>query len=277
MIIDDHVQKQKSRGIACKTKSECMSTFLWNKNVQSPWDITTKGQYDLSILVQSGWNEASGISINISKWRKNTVKGITKPSDDMTDHETTSVSLYLNTPTSSNVRSHMQRQPTSYLTRQRRSREDTSPDFNFGVDTITQLEYKVLDEHRQHSLPKQNPRQKLVATTYHACPVSTHLEFRHGEILSQACPWPIDEREQVTMSLNFFRLGGDPILTVGILEPPAWSKHFGIFTPKCGRTVHGFYRDRNQSAFGDREAIYKLSRFRSNGLREGDHVIFDGL
>ena len=79
------------------------------------------------------------------------------------------------------------------------------------------------------------------------------------------------------MSLNFFRLGRYPTLTVCVLEPSTRSKDFRVLTPNCGGAVHGFNRDRNQRTFGDGQAVDQLARFRADGFRERDDIVIDGL
>ena len=96
-------------------------------------------------------------------------------------------------------------------------------------------------------------------------------------MLAQARPRPIDEREQVPMSLDFFRPGRNLILTVHIPEPSTGSEDFAVLTPECGRAIHAFHRNSHASAFSDREAVNQLTGFREDGLREWDDVIFRGL
>jgi hypothetical protein len=105
----------------------------------------------------------------------------------------------------------------------------------------------------------------------------THFELGHRKILPQTHPRPIPKGKQVSMPLNFFRLGRYPILTVSVLEPSTWPEDFGVLTPKRGGAVHGLHRDRNQRAGGDRQAVDQLTTLRVYGFREWNDIIFDGL
>jgi len=104
--------------------------------------------------------------------------------------------------------------------------------------------------------------------------LTTYLKLRQREILPQTRPRSIHKGEHVSMSLNFFRLGRYPTLTVCVLEPSTWSKDFSILTPNCGGTVHGCHRNHNQSTFGDVQAVDRLAGFRANGFGERDDIIF---
>ena len=132
------------------------------------------------------------------------------------------------TPTSGNIWSHTQRQFASHLTCNRGSRKQTSPDFDLGTDTITQLKDIVLDKNRQHRLPNRTPSEESTVTT------PTHLEFRHREVLPQTRSRSIPKGKQVPIPLNFFRFGGR------ILEPSTWLEVFSVLTPDCGGAIHGF-------------------------------------
>jgi hypothetical protein len=74
-------------------------------------------------------------------------------------------------------------------------------------------------------------------------PTVTRLDLRHHEFPPRTRPLPVRKGEQVSIPLNFFRLGRYPILTVRVLEPSTWPEDFGVFTPKRGGAVHGFNRD----------------------------------
>ena len=62
-----------------------------------------------------------------------------------------------------------------------------------------------------------------------------------------------------------------------VLELSTWPEDFGVLTPKRDGAVHGFHRDRDQCALGDRQAVDELAIFRADGFRERDDIIFDGL
>ena len=96
-------------------------------------------------------------------------------------------------------------------------------------------------------------------------------------MLAQARPRSFDEREQVPMSLDFFRPGRNPILTVRILEPSTGSEDFAVLTPECGGAIHAFHRNSHKSAFSDREVVNQLTGCRGDGLGEWDDVIFRRL
>ena len=106
---------------------------------------------------------------------------------------------------------------------------------------------------------------------------TTHLEIRHRKMLPQTRPRPIRKGEQMPIPIDLFRLGRYPILAVSVLQPSTWSEDFRVLTPKHGGAVHGFYRDRNQRALGDRQAVDHLTIFCADGFRKWDDIIFDGL
>lgn len=79
------------------------------------------------------------------------------------------------------------------------------------------------------------------------------------------------------MPLNFFRLGRYTVPTLRPLEPSARTEDFGVSTPERSRTIHGFHRYRDESTFGDHQAVHDPPRFGADGLRERDDVVFDSL
>ena len=116
--------------------------------------------------------------------------------------------------------------------------------------------------------------RKWWATT-HTAP--THLEFCHRKILPQTRPRSIREREQVSVSLDFFRLGRYTVLAMRVLEPSGWPEHFRVRTPHRGGAVHGFHRDSHQGVFRDCQAVDQFAGFRADRFRERDHIIFNSL
>ena len=63
----------------------------------------------------------------------------------------------------------------------------------------------------------------------------TYLELSDREALSKTRPWPIDEGQQVPVSLHLFR----PSRNALVLRPPFRPEFLGIRTPQRRRSIHG--------------------------------------
>jgi hypothetical protein len=64
-----------------------------------------------------------------------------------------------------------------------------------------------------------------------------YLEFGYRESLSKACPWAIDEGQQMPVSLDLFRPGRNTV----IHDPAFRLELLGIGTPERRRAIHAWY------------------------------------